>query len=183
MAKKPKKEPKPPKAPKPPKPPAGFPDYVIGMSDNSPQAVVREVDGQLVLDDPAALGVIAAVEAHNRGVAKQNCRLVYDLNADRVEHFKRRIGELGKSPRDVVIVLIHVDDVHGRDLAESLMPGADWQPYRDRGERPYARGLADRQSMQNCVRFIDPQVADLMESIKGIVVVVVDHGTAEVYEP
>jgi len=48
-----------------------------------PMAVVREVNGQVVLDDPVALGIIHAVEKHN-------CRNTLEMNADRVVHFKRR---------------------------------------------------------------------------------------------
>lgn len=175
--------PKPPR-PTPPPLPDGFPQFVALPGDDYPDAVVREIDGQLVLDDPAARGVIAAVESHNKKIAKKNCLETFKANADRVQHFKGRVAALGKSPADVVVVLINVDDVHGRDLSESLMPGqqAMWQQFRDQGQVPFARGLAERQSIQKCVGLIDPQVGEVMKGIKGLVAVVIDHGTAEVFE-
>lgn len=68
-----------------------------------PQAVVREIDGQLVLDDPAALGLIT-------GVAKHNCHATFDIHAERVTHFKVRVAERGLDPSTVVIVLLNVND-------------------------------------------------------------------------
>ena len=151
----------------------------MGMEE--PQAVVRIVDGKIVLDDPAAEGMIAAVRHHNRGIAKQNCKLTFDLNVDRVEHFKNRIAERGFTPDDVVIVLISVDDPHGGPLADMLMPNHDWQQYRDKGEKPIARGLATREGIQEDLETFDKQAAHALKYWKGIAVVVVDYGVAEVF--
>ncbi|HKR81995.1 MAG TPA: hypothetical protein VJR27_03265 [Candidatus Saccharimonadales bacterium] len=65
-------------------------------------------------------------------------------NAERMIHFKRRAEELGRSGEDTVITLINVDDPVGKILADRLMPGQDWQSYRDAGETPVARGLASK---------------------------------------
>lgn len=111
------------------------------MARKKPRAVVHEIDGQLVLDDPDAVAVIQAVEKHN-------CRNTLDLNADRVAHFKRRLAERRLTAADAVIVLLNVDDIHGGPLADLLMPGYNWQEVRDRGEIPFARGLAMRQGIQ-----------------------------------
>lgn len=137
-------------------------------------AVVREVDGQLVLDDPVAVAVISAVEKHN-------CRNTLDLNADRVEHFKRRLTERGMSPDQAVIVLLNVDDVHGGPLADILMPGHNWQEIRDKGEIPFARGLAMRDGIQEALGAFDKDAATKLQSISDVAVVVVDHGVAEVF--
>ncbi|HEY4475331.1 MAG TPA: hypothetical protein VJB92_01235, partial [Candidatus Paceibacterota bacterium] len=74
--------------------------------DDYPRAVVREVDGKLVLDDPDAVAMIHAVGKHN-------CKNTLELNADRVKHFKRRLAERGMTADKAVIVLLNVDDVHG----------------------------------------------------------------------
>jgi hypothetical protein len=171
------------KMPQMPDLPPDFPAFIALPSDNESQAVVRVVEGQLVLDDPAALGVMAAVEAHNRGIAKENCLATLRMNADRVAHFKGRMDVLKKSPKEVVIVLINVDDVHGKDMADSLMPGneAMWQSFRDQGQVPFARGLAEREGIQNCLNLIDSEAAGKLRDSTGTAVVVVDHGTADVY--
>lgn len=106
--------------------------YRSGVEDpNATGAVVRKVDGQLVLDDPEAVAVISAVSKHN-------CKNTLAMNADRVEHFKRRLTERGMTADQAVIVLLNVDDVHGGPLADVLMPGHNWQEIRDRGEVPFA---------------------------------------------
>ena len=149
--------------------------YRNGIEDpDATGAVVREVDGQLVLDDPVAVAVISAVEKHN-------CRNTLELNADRVEHFKRRLTERGMTPDQAVIVLLNVDDVHGGPLADALMPGHNWQEIRDKGEVPFARGLAMRGGIQEALGAFDKDAATKLQSISDVAVVVVDHGVAEVF--
>ena len=150
------------------------------MSDE-PRAIVHEIDGQLVLEDPDALGVIEAVEAHNRRQGKKHCEETLRLNQDRVEHFANRIAELGLDDSDVVIVIINVDDVHGAPIADLLMPGFNWQEIRDRGEVPFARGLAGREGIQDVLTSFDESSAERLAWTKGAVVVI-DHGVAEVWE-
>lgn len=139
-----------------------------------PQATVHDVDGQLVLDDPAALSVA-------RAVGKHNCRATAELNAERVTHFTRRIAERGLSASDVLIVIINMDDPFGSDVGDALMPGHDWQAYRDRGEVPFARGLAGREGIHGVLDGIDPEAATKLRGL-ATAVVVFDHGTVEVFE-
>ena len=143
-------------------------------SETAPRATVREVDGQLVLDDPDALAMIRVVNKHN-------CKTMFELNRDRVDHFVKRMKDGGRSPSSVVIVLINVDDVHGGPIAEALMPGHDWQEYRDRGELPVARGLAGREGIEAVLADFDKEAAVKLKVTKGIAVVVVDHGVAEIF--
>ena len=142
--------------------------------DDYPRAVVPEVDGQLVLDDPDAMAVIGAVSKHN-------CKNTLEINADRVEHFKRRLAERGMTPDQAVIVLLNVDDVHGGPLADVLMPGYNWQEFRDRGEVPFARGLAMREGIQEALGTFDKDAEAKLKGMTDVAVVVVDHGVAEVF--
>jgi hypothetical protein len=141
-------------------------------------AVVREIDGQMVLDDPEALAMIQAVNTHN---GKQNCHNTLGMNADRVKHFKNRLAERSMTADDAVIVLLNVDDVHGGPLADALMPGYDWQEIRDRGEVPFARGLAGRKGIQEILGGFDEEAAKKLQLMSEVAVVVVDHGVAEVF--
>lgn len=144
------------------------------MSSDYPRATVREIDGQLVLDDPDALAMIRAVEKHN-------LRGTLEMNADRVAHFKRRVAELGRLPTEVVIVVLAVDDKFGGALAKILMPGHDWQAYRDRGEVPFARGLAGREGIEEALDTFDKEAAAKLRETRDLAVVVVDRGVAEVF--
>jgi hypothetical protein len=140
-----------------------------------PRATVREIDGQLVLDDPDALEVIKAVNKHN-------CTGTFELNEERIAHFVQRIEDREMTGADVVIVVLNVDTRYGADIAECLMPGHDWQAYRDRGEVPFARGLAVREGIQDILDAIDKPAAKKLAEMDGIAVVVVDHDVAEVYQ-
>lgn len=82
------------------------------------QPYVTEHKGQLVMVDDTAAAVMG------------------------VEHFARRITERGDDASEVVIAVLNVNDPHGAEIADMLMPGHDWQSIRDRGEIPVARGLA-----------------------------------------
>ena len=144
------------------------------MTSSTPQ--VQETNGQLVLEDPVAHAVVRAVEKHN-------CRILLEAHGERVEYFKRRVVALGRSPEDTVIVLVQVDDVYGGPLAEALMPGHDWQAFRDRGEVPMARGLAGRKGIQAALERFDREAATKLRDMEtlGVAVVVVAHGVAEVF--
>ena len=154
------------------------------MSD-FPRAVVREIDGQLVLDDPDALAMMQAVVAHNAKLGRQGCWDTFVLNAERVEHFKKRIGQLGKTPQDVVIVILNVDDPFGGPLAHHLMPGCEamWQGFRDQGMVPFARGLATREGLQDMLDALDATgVGRQLRQARGAAVVVMDHGVQAIFE-
>lgn len=145
------------------------------MDENYPVAVVREVNGQLVLDDPMALAVITAVE-------KYNCRNTLTANMDRVAHFTRRIAERGQTVEEVVIVILNVDDPHGGPMAEHLMPGFNWQEVRDRGEIPFARGLVMREGIQNVIDLIDKEAGEKLRETKNqTAIIVMDFGVVEVF--
>lgn len=149
--------------------------YRNGVEDpDATGAVVREVDGQLVLHDPVAVAVFQAVEKHN-------CQKTLELNTDRVAHFKQRLADRGLTAAQAVIVLLNVDDVHGGPLAEVLMPEHDWQEIRDRGEVPFARGLATREGIQEALATFDKDAAEKLQGMTEVVVVVVDHGVADIF--
>lgn len=136
--------------------------------------LVKQVGDKLVLDDPYALGVI-------RTIAKNNCQNTLTQHYDRALHFRERRRELGHNPEDVVTVIVNVDDANGELLAEVLMPGANWQEVRDRGETPFARGLAERAGIIKALGIFDSEAKVKLEQLDGDAIVVVDFGVAEVY--
>jgi hypothetical protein len=141
-----------------------------------PQAYLKVVDGQLVLVDPVAFEVLRAVKQYN-------CRHTLAIQLERVVHFTRRIRDLWKNPAEVTIVLLNVDDPWGKTMADILMPGHDWQQYRDRGEVPFARGLASREGMQGVLDEMSPKEgAKLREAGPVVTVIVMDHGVVEVFK-
>ena len=141
-----------------------------------PIATVREINGELFLDDPTALAVIKAT-------SRAACRKTFEMQRDRVEHFVTRISALNLSTEDVVIVLANADDPNGKQLAEALMPNHDWQAYRNLGELPFARGLAEREGIQWFIEDMEPDMASVLKNHAGVAVVVVDHGVIEVLSP
>lgn len=138
------------------------------------EAFVRKVNGQFVIEDPVAIGMII-------GVSKANCKNMLDLNADCIAYFKARLSRRGMTPAQAVIVLLNVNDVHGGPLAEALMPGHDWQEIRNKGEVPFARGLAERDGIQEVLGTFDTDAAIKLRGMTDLAVLVVDHGVAEVF--
>jgi hypothetical protein len=153
----------------------------IGVMTDEPTAYVTEVDGKLVLVDPVAAGLLQALEKFND--PKDKCRHTLDIQVDRVCHFTRRIRDLQKDPMEVTIVLLNVDDPLGGQVADILMPGHDWQAFRDRGEVPFARGLAGREGLQSMLDELDEKAGQkLREAGPVVTVIVMDHGMIEVFK-
>ncbi len=145
--------------------------------DNKPrdyQAYVTIVDGKTVLIDPIGYAVIQAVN-------KSNCENTYLSQADRIQHFKNRINEKMLDSRDFVINVINVDSPYGCEIAEILMPGHDWQQYRDKGETPYARGLATKEVMIKLISSFDQEAADKIIQMEQIPVIIIDYGVVEIF--
>lgn len=138
------------------------------------QAQLIVIGDQLVLDDPIALAVV-------RGIGKGNCRKTLDAFADRVQYFAGRMATRGMTYKDTVIVLVNVDAPAGDLLADVLMPGHDWNKYRERGETPFARGVAVREGIQEFLEAFDKEAADKLKAMEEISIVVVDFGVAEIY--
>ncbi len=138
-------------------------------------AILRNINGQIVLNDPQALVVINAVN-------KKNCEVTFKLQLDRINHFKNRMLATKAQPEEVIIVLINADDIYGQPIADLLMPGHNWQAIRDKNEIPFARGLAKRDKMQELVELFDKEASSkLKESPEKIAVMIVDHNVAEIF--
>lgn len=111
-----------------------------------PQATVREVNGQAVIDDPQGLAVLGAIERHN----------LYRADPDATERLEARAREkTEQTNKPFGVIMIDVDVPDFADMAEALMPDHDWDSYRGRGEKPVARGCVPREllvEMVNAVR-------------------------------
>ena len=69
------------------------------MDDDYPRArVLEDEDGNIYLDDPVALGVIKAVEHHNRKIAIENCHKTFAAPLARQICFVGRIERLSYLP-------------------------------------------------------------------------------------
>ena len=139
-------------------------------------AYVEQIGEETVLRDPTASALIAITGKHN-------CTTTRDANVDRIVHFKNRVRELAKTPQEVVIVILNVDDAHGGAMADVLMPNYNWQEIRDKGETPFARGLVDREWATEALSLFDNGASEKLQSMSDqLCIVVVDYGVAEVFE-
>jgi hypothetical protein len=68
----------------------------------------------------------------------------------------------GMTPREFMIVCIHVDDLNWTDLVEVLMPNSDWQQFRDRGEMPLATGIFWRPALDYLMTRLPDTVAEAL---------------------
>lgn len=110
-----------------------------------------------------------------------------ELNRSRLEELAyRAIHYKYMKPKDFFVICIHVDDLAWTDLVEELMPGQDWQAYRDRGEIPVVRGSVWRKSVGGYLGQVCPAIRpvlgnpDVSEQI--VQAVVLAAGGASVYE-
>ncbi len=145
-------------------------------------AYVTVENGRTVLHDPILEGVIAVVDEHNHKIAYEDCKTMFDLNAEAVERFKKRFAEKGYEPEKHCIVLIQVDDPYGGQISDVLMPNENWQVIRDQGLEPIARGIADRRFMTDVVAEFDAKAAEDLDLVKDcLIVIVVASSVARVF--
>jgi hypothetical protein len=126
------------------------------------------------MDNSTIAGVMLAVDAYNM-------QPVLNEQADRVLHFARRAAELGYGGHEVCIVLLNADCPAAAPLANELMPGENWQQYRDAGALPFARGLAGRPFVQAYLELVNPAAAEVFKAKEGLPVLLMHNGRAAVY--
>lgn len=109
---------------------------------------------------------------------------LFQLNKDRLEHMAFRALKKGMSNEDFVAVCIDVDDPSWTEVVDLLMPGHNWQEYRDRGEKPVARGTA----MAVINEYLSEVVPDIAPVLVGhlptgvVRAIVMGDGGASVYQ-
>lgn len=138
---------------------------------------VTKINDELVLVDQQACEIIKVIN-------RENCRKTYDLNLDRINHFKQRFIDRQDNPEDVCVVIINVDDCYGKEISDILMPNVNWQEFRDRDEVPFARGLASKPFV---IAYIDEYImnsnaAKMLNDMQTLAVVVIDSQNVEIFE-
>lgn len=88
---------------------------------------------------------------------------MWEANRGRLSELAARAGAKGHAAKDILIVCIDVD-TSWRDVVDELMPGYDWQAYRDRGELPIARGSVMRAGFGDYLCAAVPDIAHLIRS-------------------
>ncbi len=109
---------------------------------------------------------------------------LYLANLPALRKLYIRATDRGLSGREFMLVCIDADDPTWTDMVDSLMPGEDWQHYRDRGEKPVARGSVDRAGMADYLSKAVPAIGTLLLDGPGegaVHVVVMADGGASVY--
>lgn len=115
-----------------------------------------DANGNLILNDPDALGMIQAVSRHN-------CLQTLKMQIDRVKHFQERIKEKSYDPKTVAIIIANVDTKIGNQIADMLMPNYDWAAISAKGEVPFARGIVMREGFA-------VGIPDLMEAVNPVII-------------
>lgn len=82
-----------------------------------------------------------ANEEHERNTRERDD--FYELNKHRLAELAMHAIKRGTPPVDFAVVCIDVDDPSWTEVVDYLMPGADWNQFRSRGEKPVARGTVN----------------------------------------
>jgi hypothetical protein len=84
----------------------------------------------------------------------------YDLNKTRMKELLARANEKGEG---WVAICIDVDDPTWTFVVDALMPGHNWDEYRQRGEKPVARGVVPRGVVVSTVEKMYPAALPVPE--------------------
>lgn len=68
------------------------------------------------------------------------------------------------STNDFAIVCIDVDDKSWTELVDELMPGYDWNQFRRKGQKPVARGIVTRSTVDYIAKVV-PDIAPALKTI------------------
>lgn len=107
----------------------------------------------------------------------------FQPNRERLEQMAWRALQRGLTPEQFVTVCIDVDDPSWTEIVDLLMPGYNWQEYRDRGEKPVARGTA-MASINDYLRTVVPGIETALTGplLDGTVrAIVMAYGGVSVY--
>ncbi len=135
---------------------------------------LRFENGKYILEDPIAYEMF-------KTAAKINCRNTVLLHKERIFYFINRIKELKHIPESILINIINVDAMYGKELADVLMPNYEWNEIRNQGQVPFARGLSKREGMIDIIYYLDSKVAERITKIKTAIFVC-DHGVVECFD-
>lgn len=115
---------------------------------------------------------------------KERDSLFYS-NVDRLSELAARaVMILEKNPAEVAVVAIDVDDPEWTHLVRELMPGTNWDTFRDQGLMPVARGSVGWGTVEY-ICFVCPDVNGLLEreATPGhLYALVLARGGVSVYE-
>lgn len=129
--------------------------------DEMPMATVEMgPDGKVYLNDPVGFAVMGVVERVN----------LYRYDPVAVERLEKRAAEKTlEEGSHFVVVLIDMDDSFWKGFGEVLMPDADWDQYRKRGEKPMARGVIPRQLLLDVLNDTKTEYAfDLPDALTAV---------------
>lgn len=114
-------------------------------------------------------------------LARLACHRLYIDNEERVAGFEEKLKLKKANHKEHAVVLLCADDPNGKDLADVMMPGFDWDAVRAAGHVPVARALVKREGMQVMIDAFDPNMGALLREASGLAVIVVDQGLVEIY--
>lgn len=87
----------------------------------------------------------------------------YMANYDAILRLASRAQETGRTHETHVIVAIDANDSTWIELRDVLMPGHNWDAYRERGERPVARGIVPKNVFSEWLYEAVPALRGMLE--------------------
>ena len=108
---------------------------------------------------------------------------LFELNAVRLAQLAYKALIKGMKPDEFAVICIDVDDPTWTDEVSILMPGHDWQQYRDRGEKPVARGNVSAEFCRYIGKVVPGIAKGMFEEVSRecIHVIVLGSGGASLY--
>jgi len=108
---------------------------------------------------------------------------LFELNVVRLAQLAYKGLNRGMKPDEFAVICIDVDDPTWTDEVEVLMPGHDWQQYRDHGEKPIARGNVSAEFCRYIGRIVPGISKELLKDVSRdrIQVIVLGSGGASLY--
>ena len=134
------------------------------------------------LGEPALLNPLE-LPTHEQLERTQTALCFFIANAGHIRHLKQKAEEVGRTGEDSVVTLIDVDDPVGSKLADTLVPGHDWQRYRNVSETPVMRSVATKDGVLDFLGNAGHELATReLSASDDLMVVVLNSGVALVLD-
>jgi hypothetical protein len=90
--------------------------------------------------------------------------LIFRDSVPHFVHLAKQAVIAGRTTEEFIVLCVDVDDPTWGELINDALPKFDWQKFRDRGERPMARGTVEATTFRKYLKSILPDVGICLDN-------------------
>lgn len=150
--------------------------HVISNSEKKQKTKRQYIyDRRISFDNQSANDIVVAR-------SKNNCRNVLTSCADYIKHLKKQASKIPIITSRLTVLILNIDDLNGRYIIKTILPKYSCSKARKNQNSLFIRALFTKKTIYEAISSLDRDIAEKLNVMKKIAVVVVDHNTIEIYD-